>query len=56
VNLHEIERTKATFRFTDELSEDLEFCRQVREGSGKIFVDTRVRTAHLSRSFPLFNR
>lgn len=37
----------ATFKFTDRLSEDLEFCRQVRENGGKILVDKRVETGHL---------
>jgi hypothetical protein len=49
---------EAHYRFTDALSEDLEFCRQVREGElhGKIFVDTRVRTAHLTRPTAIYSR
>lgn len=45
----------AVFRFTDALSEDLEFCRQIREAGGKIMCDGRVQTAHLSRPFPLLS-
>lgn len=42
-----------SFKFTDVLSEDLEFCRQIKAAGGKVFVDGRVRTAHLSRPFPI---
>jgi len=52
INLHKI--GESMFAFTDVLSEDLEFCRQVRELGGKILVDTRVRTAHMTRSYPLY--
>jgi len=45
---------RISFAFRSPFSEDREFCRQVRESGGKILVDTRVRTGHLSRSFPLF--
>jgi hypothetical protein len=41
------------FKFTDELSEDLYFCHKVKEEGGKILVDGRVRTAHLSRPFSI---
>jgi GT2 family glycosyltransferase len=47
VNLRKI--GEATFKFTDTLSEDLEFCRQIREAGGKILVDKRVETGHLSK-------
>ena len=52
INLHKI--GESMFKFTDELSEDLDFCRQIRELGGKILVDTRVRTGHMSRSMPRF--
>lgn len=42
------------FSFTDKLSEDLHFCAQVRAKNGKILVDKRVRTGHLSRQAPLY--
>jgi hypothetical protein len=45
------------YEFTKTLSEDLDFCRQIREGlgDGKIMVDPRVITGHTSRSFPLLS-
>lgn len=52
INLHQI--GDSMFKFTETLSEDLEFCRQIRELGGKILVDTRVRTGHMSRPFPLY--
>jgi len=52
INLHKI--GEACFAFTPELSEDLEFCRQVKMAGGKIIVDGRVRTGHLSRSHALY--
>jgi len=36
------------------LGEDLDFCRQLRALGGKILVDGRVKTGHLSRPFPLY--
>lgn len=45
----------ARFAFVEETetqvgySEDHEFCRQIREASGKILCDTRVATGHLGR-------
>lgn len=53
INLHKI--AEAKFQFTDDLSEDLDFCRQIRGLGGKIIVDARVRTGHLSRPFPLYS-
>lgn len=44
----------AHFKFS-ELSEDLDFCKQVREAGGKIFCDPRVRTGHKSRPAALYN-
>lgn len=43
------------FDWPDDLSEDLDFCRQIRTRTGpdKIFADPRVRTAHLSKAYPL---
>lgn len=48
------------FAFTDELSEDLDFCAQVRNHAAfhrpltpAILVDTRVNTRHLSRPFAI---
>lgn len=55
MNLHKVNEANATFRFTDKLSEDLEFCRQMRAAGHRIALDTRVRTAHLSRAFPIYN-
>lgn len=45
------------YEFTKDLSEDLDFCRQIREkcGDGKILLDPRVATGHRSRSFPLLS-
>lgn len=40
----------AVFEFTDERSEDLEFCRQVKRSGGTILVDTRVKTAHVGNA------
>lgn len=40
----------AVFQFTDTHSEDLEFCRQIKEAGGKILVDTNVKTAHLGNA------
>lgn len=57
-----IKRTQGlSFRFNYELglSEDIDFCRQVKErnpDNESIFVDPRVRTGHTSRSFPLYSR
>lgn len=57
---------ESRFSFTDDLSEDLHFCKQVQEHAGAthalplvsspIRCDTRVRTGHLSRTLPLYNR
>lgn len=44
------------FQFKDGLSEDLYACGLVRETGGKLLCDLRVRTAHKSRSFPLYSR
>lgn len=46
---------QAMFKFTISLSEDMEFCRQTRAREGRILVDTRIRTGHLSRQFPLYS-
>ncbi len=52
---------QAEFRFADGLSEDLYFCKQVREftklklNGNAIFVDGRVRTGHMKRPEPIFN-
>lgn len=48
INLHKI--GDAMFSFTDEDSEDLNFCKQIREQSGKIFIDPRVKTSHLGKA------
>lgn len=44
IDLHQI--SDAHFAFTDAMSEDLEFCRQIKSVGGTILVDKRVRTAH----------
>lgn len=44
------------FQWTDLLSEDLNFCKDVREAGGRVFVDGRVKTAHMDRPTPLFSR
>lgn len=44
----------AKFQFTDTLSEDLEFCRQIKMAGGKVFVDRRVRTGHKSRPYAIY--
>jgi hypothetical protein len=46
----------AQFTLKPDLSEDLDFCAQIRALDGKILVDGRVRTGHLSRAFPIYNR
>jgi hypothetical protein len=43
----------SVFKFTDELSEDLEFCRQVKKIGSTILVDTRVQTGHWNTPLPL---
>ena len=48
INLHRIGQSQ--FCFTPTISEDLEFCRQVKEIDGKILVDGRIRTCHMDRT------
>lgn len=48
INLHRIGQSQ--FCFTPAISEDLEFCRQVKEIGEKILVDGRIRTCHMDRS------
>jgi hypothetical protein len=59
VNLNKLVKIEppAMYRFTDMLSEDLDFCAQIRAkfGDGAIMVDPRVKTGHAGRSFPLFS-
>lgn len=45
-----------TFKWTDTLGEDLNFCKDVREAGGRIYVDGRVKTAHMDRPTPLYSR
>lgn len=47
---------KASFSFdrVRAFSEDLNFCRLLRESGGKIMCDPRVRAGHLSRPFAIF--
>lgn len=45
----------AHFKFNEPLSEDLDFCRQVKIAGGKIFCDPRVLTGHKSRPMALYN-
>ncbi len=57
---------ESRFSFTDELSEDLNFCKQIEDHLGAqqaipllrnpIRCDTRVTTGHLSRQAPLYAR
>lgn len=44
------------YRFTPQLSEDLDFCAQLRQHFGEkaVLVDPRIRTGHQSRGFPLY--
>lgn len=44
----------AKFEFTKELSEDLEFCRQIKLAGGKVFIDRRVRSGHKSRPYAIY--
>ncbi len=59
INLHKLVEIDppAMYRFTDKLSEDLDFCAQIRAkfGDDKIMIDPRVKTGHQSRSFPLYS-
>lgn len=55
VNIPRIIPIKPSFKFAGGLSEDKFFCKCVRDGGGKIFVDTRVRTGHTSRTFPIYS-
>lgn len=45
-----------TFKWTDTLGEDLNFCKDVREAGGRIYVDGRVKSAHMDRPTPLYSR
>jgi len=54
-NVQRAVKHEALFKFAGGLSEDMEFCRQTRANEGTIFVDTRIRTGHLSRPFPLYS-
>jgi hypothetical protein len=57
MNLHKMVEYEAHFDFSKQLnlSEDLDFCRQIREHGGKLFADGRVKTGHKSRSFALYS-
>jgi hypothetical protein len=54
VDLKKVAEAKIEYKFS-ELSEDLDFCRQIRTAFGdkSILVDPRVVTVHLSRPFGL---
>lgn len=60
VNLAFAAQHDLTFRFVEAtptqqgLSEDHEFCRQVRAAGGKIFCDTRIVTGHMARPQAVF--
>lgn len=45
-----------SFKWTDTLGEDLNFCKDVREAGGRVYVDGRVKTAHMDRPNPLYSR
>lgn len=55
VNMHAVNQANARFEFTEALSEDREFCRQMRAAGHRICVDGRVRTGHLSKPPPLLS-
>lgn len=63
INISEIKRTRRwtyelprfAFNGALSLSEDFDFCRQVREAGGKILCDPRVRTGHKSRPFAIYS-
>jgi GT2 family glycosyltransferase len=48
MNLHKI--GDASFKFTDELSEDLDFCKQIQMRGGHVYCDLRVDTHHVKTS------
>jgi len=54
INLHKTKDFK--FRFTERLSEDLNFCKDVLGNGGPILLDGRVRTAHLSRPYAILSK
>lgn len=45
-----------SFKWTDTLGEDLNLCKDVREAGGRVYVDGRVKTAHMDRPAPLYSR
>ena len=53
MNLHLI--GEAAFKFTDKLSEDLDFCDQIRTMGGTIWCDPRVTTYHAKTGVMKFN-
>lgn len=55
INLHAALACNAKFEFTDALSEDREFCRQMRAAGHRVALDGRVRTGHLSREIALYS-
>ena len=57
INLEKLANTEIEYGWTDRLSEDLEFCRRIREhfGDSSIMVDPRVRTAHRSKPTALYS-
>jgi hypothetical protein len=49
IDLAIVQRTAATFAWAHGMSEDLWFCRQLRELGEHIYVDPRVATVHLGQ-------
>lgn len=46
---------KLLFKFEGKLSEDAYYCRMLAQAGGKLYADTRIRTAHLSRTAPIYS-
>ena len=52
INLHKV--NDAEFKFTSMMSEDIDFCRQLKDAGGKIFCDPRVKTLHLKSDVMIY--
>ena len=49
IDLARVAAARVEFRWADGMSEDLWFCRQLREAGERIYVDPRVTTVHLGQ-------